>query len=368
MDVRRPPLGLLGMLAIVAAVESFVGASRIAFTESSALAWPLAREAAGREATAARLLCFGDSLAKHGLLPEVLEERLGGPAYNLALPASTAPAHYFLLRRALQAGAVPEVVIVDFMPGLLAGTPPLGLPFWSGLVGPRDVADLAWSWPGRDFVSELVVRCVLPSFQSRWAIRESMAAAVEGKQARTVENNRMLRRNWRIHLGAQFTQDNPAWSGIPTEAEHERHHSTRFWCHPVNRHYIHKFFDLAESRGIRVYWLLPPASPEIQRRRVESGADEKYTRFVREVAATHPGVTVLDARGSGFDHTRFVDPIHLTGKGALALSADVAGAIADDGPRWVALPPFRERAPGRPFEELEQSRTEVIAGREPARR
>ena len=328
------------MLATVVAVESCVAANWLTLTEPSALAWPLSREAASGEAKGASLLCFGDSLAKHGLLPEVLEDRLGMSSHNLALPASTAPAHYFLLRRALRAGARPRAVVVDYMPGMLTGTPPFGLPYWAGLVGPRDAVDLARSWPGGAFVSELAVRCLLPSFQSRWAVRESIVSAWRGKAARTVENNLMLRRNWRIHRGAQFTQDNLGWKGVPTQAEHDLHLSTRFWCHPVNRAYIHRFFALAESRGIRVYWLLPPVTPEIQRRRNESGADEKYTRFAREVVADHPGVTVLDARHSGYVHTRFVDSIHLTGKGALALSADVAEAIAaGDGPPLGGPPP-----------------------------
>ncbi len=358
------PAGLLGALALIATVEAVVAANWISFTEPSALAWPLARAAAVREAKDARILCFGDSLAKHGILPEVLEERLGEPAYSLALPASTAPAHYFMLRRALSAGAKPRAIVVDFMPGLLTGTPPFGIPYWAGIVGPRDVAELAWSWPARDFVAELLAHWLFPSYQTRHEIRALIAAALGGKTTRTLENNLMLRRNWRIHRGGQFTQDNAAWNGIPTEAEHDRHLSTRFWCHPLNRRYVHKFLDLAGSRGIRVYWLLPPVTPEIQRRRDESGADEKYSRFARAIAARHPGVVVLDARPSGYDHTRFVDPIHLTGKGGLALSADVAEAMARGGPAWVTLPRYRDRTPARPFEEVEQSRTEVLAGRE----
>src|SRR6185437_535102 len=97
MTRRRWPAGVLGMAAIVVAVESFVAADRARFTEASALAWPLGVEATRGEAVGARVLCFGDSLVKSGIVPEVIEARLGEPAYNLALPASTAPAHYFLL-------------------------------------------------------------------------------------------------------------------------------------------------------------------------------------------------------------------------------------------------------------------------------
>ena len=364
----RWPAGLLGMVALVVAVESWIAADWLRLTEPSALAWPLSAAAASAEARGAEVLCFGDSLVKHGILPEVLEARLGVPAYNLALPASTAPAQYYLLRRALRAGAAPRAIVVDYMPGLLTGTPPFGLPYWAALLGAADLADLALTWRRAEFAAEAAVRLLLPSFQSRWAIRDAVASALRGQTPRNIENNLMLRRNWRLHRGAQFTQDNPGWDGIPTEAEHERHLSTRFWCHPVNKLYIHKFLDLAESRGIRVYWVLPPVTPEIQRRRVASGADEKYSAFAREVIARHPGVVVLDARPSGYDHTRFVDSLHLTGKGALALSADVAEAIASDRPKWVTLPPYRDRAPDRPFEEVEQSRSAVLAGLETLRR
>jgi hypothetical protein len=365
---RRFPAGLLGALVLIAAVEAGVASDWIALTEPSALAWPLAHAAAVREAKGARILCFGDSLTKHGILPEILEGRLGESAYSLALPASTAPAHYFLLRRALEAGAAPRAIVVDFMPGLLTGTPPFGMPYWAGIVGAREVAELSWSWPGRDFVAELLAHWLLPSYQARHEIRASIAAAVRGTMTRTLENNLMLRRNWRIHRGAQFTQDNAIWHGIPTEAEHDRHLSTRFWCHPLNKKYIQKFLNLAGSRGIRVYWVLPPVTPEIQRRRDESGADGKYTQFARDIAARHPEVSILDARPCGYDHTRFVDPIHLTGRGALTLSSDVAEAIARAGPSWVTLPRYRDRTPGRPLEDVEQSRTEVLAGRETTRR
>lgn len=359
---RRWPAGLLGMLALLAAVEGHVRANWLRFTEPSSLAWPLASASAVKDVRGASILCFGDSLVKHGVLPEVLADRLGERAYNLALPASTAPAHYFLLRRALDAGATPRAVVVDYMPAMLTGTPPFGLPYWAGLINARDLVDLAWSWPHPEFIAEAGVRSLLPSFQSRWAIREGVANALRGETSRTLETNLMLRRNWRLHLGAQFTQDNPLWNGVPSPLEHDRHLSTKFWCHPVNRAYIHRFFDLAESRGIRVYWVLPPVTPEMQRRRVESGADDKYTRFAREILARHPGVVVLDARSSGYDHTRFVDAIHLTGRGALTLSADVARAIASNASDWVHLPRYRDSEPGHPFEDVEQSRVVVRSG------
>jgi hypothetical protein len=357
------------MVAIVVAAEAFVAADWPRFTEASALAWPMGVRAAEREAVGARILCFGDSLIKSGIVPEVLEARLGEPAFNLALPASTAPAHYFLLRRALRAGARPRAIVVDYMPGLLLGTPDFGLPYWAEILSFDDYADFYRTWRHVAFLTEVTVRCLSPSFQARWAIRDNLRVAFAGEaDTREATNNPMLRRNWTLHRGGQFTQDNPLWTGEPNAEEYRRHLSDRFWCHPVNLGYIHRFLGLAESQGIRVYWVLPPVTPRIQEKRVASGSDEKYTRFVREVASQHRNVTVLDARASGYAHTKFVDAIHLCGKGALALSADVAEAIAGPPVAWAALPPYREHQPPHLLENLEESRAAVIAAREATRR
>lgn len=362
MIARRWPLGLLGMIAIVVAVEASVARHPLAFTESAAFGWAFSRDAARGEARSAEVLCFGDSLAKHGLLPEVIEERLGATSYNLATPSATAPAHYYLLRHALAAGARPRAVVVDFMPGMLAGAPDYAARNWPELLTTAEALDLARTWRNPHFFVQTMLAKLLPTARARWELGHNLRTALDATTDPLASTNRMLRRNWSIHRGAQFTQDNPAWTGEPTEAEHAKHLSDRFWCHPLNRSYVERFLRLAELRGIRVYWLLPPSSPKIQIRREASGADAKYTRFVREMARGHPGVIVLDARSSAYDHTKFVDPIHLTGKGALGLTADVADAIASRPSPWVALPPFRDRKLAHPFEDLEQSRI-AIAGR-----
>ena len=254
------------------------------------------------------------------------------------------------------------------MPGMLAGPPHFAARNWPELLTTGEALELAWTWRDPNLLVKTTLAQLLPTVRARWEVRHNLLAAFDGKDDPLRTTNLMLRRNWSIHFGAQYTQDNLAWSGEPTERDHAKHLSDRFWCHPVNRRYVDRFFALAESRGIRVYWLLPPASPKIQRRRVESGADAKYTQFVRDVARHHPGVVVLDARSSGYDHTKFVDPIHLTGRGALALSADVADAIAARRTPWVTLPPYRDRDPGRSFENLEQSRSAVLARSESLRR
>ena len=84
------PLGLAGMLLLVAGVES--GVSRYvarSFRFESSWVWDATRRQArsGNE-----ILCFGDSQIKNGVLPAAIEARLGRKAYNFAQNGSQVPA------------------------------------------------------------------------------------------------------------------------------------------------------------------------------------------------------------------------------------------------------------------------------------
>jgi hypothetical protein len=69
-----------------------------------------------RTASNSDFLFFGDSLIEFALVPQVFDERSQKRSYNLALPAGSPEASYFLLRQALDAGAQLSGVIVDFSP------------------------------------------------------------------------------------------------------------------------------------------------------------------------------------------------------------------------------------------------------------
>src|SRR5262249_35519035 len=108
------PWGLLGMVGLIIAVESFVARHDLDFTPWGSAAWSASPEAARREAPSCEVLCFGDSLVKLGVLPRVIEGVTGKRAYNLSICAAQAPASYFLLRRGLEAGAKPSAILVDY--------------------------------------------------------------------------------------------------------------------------------------------------------------------------------------------------------------------------------------------------------------
>jgi hypothetical protein len=177
----------------------------------------------------------------------------------------------------------------------------------------------------------------------------------------------MCIRNWTINDGADVAAKNPAWSGaVGADAETDRKYQTRvFGCHRVNAEYIRRLFALAAARGIRVYWLLPPVTPELQARREQAGAEAGFLRFVLAMQASVANVTVLDARHAGYDHSLFVDATHLDGQGAQALSRDVADVLRRDlerkgraagPPRWVGLPAYHAGSVELALEDVEQSR------------
>src|SRR3954454_17844936 len=77
----RPPLGLLGMVALVCAVESSVMSHDHDLTTLIAGNWRIEGEAPGRLAARNQVLCFCDSMVKFGIQPRILETALSRPSY-----------------------------------------------------------------------------------------------------------------------------------------------------------------------------------------------------------------------------------------------------------------------------------------------
>src|SRR5690349_4029234 len=100
----RLPGGPLGMLAMVVVVEFFVARHDRDFSNVWVQPWKLSGEAATHTAKRFDMLCFGDSLVMHGVVPRVVAESLGRPVLNLAVAKGQMPTSFFLLRRAIEAG------------------------------------------------------------------------------------------------------------------------------------------------------------------------------------------------------------------------------------------------------------------------
>ena len=125
--LRRPcdgvPVGCRGMIVLVAAIECFVSRNWLDFTDPVSLSWRYSASSVTTESPGCDLLCLGDSLIKHGLLPGVIEEETGRRTLNLSAARAPALLTYFFLRRALDAGARPRAIIINAKPAVLLAGP-----------------------------------------------------------------------------------------------------------------------------------------------------------------------------------------------------------------------------------------------------
>jgi hypothetical protein len=367
-QVRRIslPWGVVGMAILVLGVEVFV-ARHDEFTTLASAEHTFAYRAAG-EARRYEILCFGDSQAKDGLVPSVVEARLGKRTINLAVAGSPAPSAYLLLRRALEHGARPAALLVDYHAWLLDIDPRDRISMYADLCSLGDSAELAWITKDAKLFGSLLLSGVFPSVKARETIRADIMAAFRGLRGATEDRHRRIvppsRLNWVVNRGAQL---------MPRMAKAKHAEIKEFWdeiasypqrwgCLPTNDVYVRKFFQLAADNHIPVFFLIPPRHPRVQANRERLGLDALYTEYVRNVIADYPNVTVVDARRSNYDPTVFIDSSHFDRQGACDFSEDVATAVATHlgsrdhhRSRWVDLPQYRPHPQPPTIQDLKES-------------
>jgi hypothetical protein len=144
-------------------------------------------------------------MLKFGIAPRVVERRLGRTVYNFALLDGKPALTYILFRRAIERGARPTAVLLDYSPESL-NQPAWHLltnPHWNALLAsPREAWDLAWIYHDRAFFGQLVLARVLPSFRCRGRLRSAVLSALQGPAGPAPEDDRPMRRNARVNRGA----------------------------------------------------------------------------------------------------------------------------------------------------------------------
>lgn len=361
---RRPPIGCLGALILVALIEAGVGSLPGRFADPASLNWRLSLAAAeGATGASCEVACLGDSLMKIGVLPGPLAAATGRTAHNFAMGRAPAPATYFLLRRMLLAGARPRTVVVDFKPSMLAGGPKFNLRQWQEVLRPGEAIELARQAGGASFLAEVALGRLLPSWRGRWEIREAVASALLGRVAPTYRNNRLARRNWGINGGAHLNGPGAVFDGTVRPESRRKLIIPRWECHRANATFVRRFLDLADAHGIDVVWLVAPSSPELQALRESEGGDAAYAAFIRDQQRRHPRLAVVDGRHAGYPTAAFADATHLNARGTAALSHDLGQLLArrDPAARWLPLPPFRDRPLDPRAEDADRSAAAVDA-------
>jgi hypothetical protein len=334
-----------------------------------ASSWRSAHRAASGLGGKAQILCFGDSLVKLGLLPRVLEERIGSSAYNLAVLGGQAPSSYFLFRHVLEQGHRPRAVIVNFSALLLAMEPRVNAAWWSALADRGDRLELAWRTCDPTLAASMIVPDLIASWSARDVVRMTLRLdrSTGSEDRARPDDLRVFERNWRLNQGAQVAPRR----FVSVAGSRPRPSDANNWMwRPQLAHafYVERFLILAQSFQIPVYWVLTPATSHWRERNERSGTTPAYRQFVRGYLSRFPGLTVLDGQHLTWDRWAFRDPIHLNRDGALRLSLTVADSVAAqpgslmNQPRWIELDGTEHQPSGQfqdLLEDLDQSRLVV---------
>jgi hypothetical protein len=357
------------MIGLVATIEAGLSRRWLDFSDPVCLSWRFADQAARNDAKGYDVLCLGDSLAKHGVVPSVLAEESGLRSVNLAAARAPALLTYFILRRALDSGARPRAIVIDTKPAVLIGGVEYNEHYWPAALSPSECLELGRiAGRGELGVATLVAR-LLPSLQSRLEVRASIRASLDGTSDPIQEINRVLWRNWSVNDGANVARLDSPYRGELSPEIQERLHPDRWYVDRANAQGLDRLLKLAGEHQIRVFWLLPPISPGLQHWREKSGSEAKYEAFVRSYQRRYPRfVTVLDARRVAAVPSLYVDATHLSGQGAIVLSravgrvlkAELSSLRHDSAGNWIAVEELPPGA-GPPLEDVERSK-EIVHG------
>jgi hypothetical protein len=360
------------MLGVVMAIEWTLAGHDLDFTAPWHWDWRVIGKAATRpdRVKGREVLLFGDSMLKFGVMPRVIGKFSGKTAYNFSLHMGQTPSCYFMLRRALRAGAKPSAIVLGPAPHMLTQPIEPAKGIWPELLEVGESLDLARTMGSSDAFAAITLARVLPSYKERYDIRANLMAALQGRSVSNRNVIPMYRRNWKVNDGAQLMGD------VPRVVDVDFWTNTFFarWTpQAANVAYLDRFLELAASERIPVYWLVMPLYPEVQARTGASGFDAAYSAFIRDVHARFPGTIVVDARHAGFAPDLFADGVHLNRRGALKLSAALAEILRDpleigQTGHWVALDINRARPVDLPIEDLIQSSVAVETARATTRR
>lgn len=359
------PGGLLGMLVLLASVETHVARHDLDYTRTDFWDWRQAGKYAQSDARTCQVLCFGTSRIQQAIVPKVVEHQSGLKTWNLGVCWGQAPAAYFLLKRALDAGAKPTSILVEYHPTALSEGPWGAKGYWPELLGFTEALDLGWSERDATLLGSTVLAHYLPSIKDRSQLQTMILAALAGRSGTMWSSTLTTLRNRNINRGAMVMPDAEVFQGKVDGRYKAAFFSKPWTCDPLNEVYIRRFLRLASERNISVYWMLPPFASELQEKREQSNNVAPYTAFVRRWMAEFPGLSVLDAERSNFASGAFYDASHLNRQGAFALSAMVGKQLRAQPAhtrkdRWIILPKFQVQPPNHEIEDMLMSANHLL--------
>jgi hypothetical protein len=275
------------------------------------------------------------------------------------------PGSYYLLKRALAAGAKPEAIVLEVHPSYVTIPFHESLVAWPDILDPAECLDLAWTSRDPSFFAATTLAMAFPSIRCRPEIRASILASIRGEAGFPVAVLEGHRRNLDQNAGAFVQHRATPYSGEIQPLLEGMYLNPHWSADRLNVKYLRAILDLCGSRQIQVYWLIPPVVPALLARRQAIGLEDAYDRFVQKIQRSYPDLTILDARRSGYEIQAFADAAHLEFSGAVALSADVGRILLGEPARsrWINLPAYHQRTSDARLEDIAQSIQEASASK-----
>jgi hypothetical protein len=364
------------MIALVFLLEREFTRYELRFSSVPRLGWKFSANALRTDVKRAEILCLGSSLIKFGLAPSILENETGRSALNISVPAGKLSSTYYVLKRALDAGAHPTAVIMDGfdLPILATDREERHVAIWSSL---REWSELLTipecfelALRARDpwFVAESALFKTLTSFKCRSEVQTSINIVVSKGVIPVADSLWTALRNWNFNKGAFVLCSNlekypdAAQAETPRPAVAGELKSGSWVENRLARYYAHRLLNLAAARKVQVFLVLPPLPSLMLAGQDFNGFSLYYKRRAARWMERYPNLTVIDGRDSEYDPTAFCDDLHMTYKGVVTFSRDLGTIVAARlgssavGTRWIALPKYEYRPPDVFVEDLDMSR------------
>lgn len=350
----RAPTGFLGMLLLVGLIERQVGRNELHFTLVESENWKFSERQARHQTAPGSILCFGSSLVKDGLLPRMIEAKTGRKSYNLAAMNGHMPTSYYLLKRSLESGARPSAILVDCQDGPVpradaakqAEAIRVNARNWPGLLTAPEAVDLAWQARDPDLLADLLVARLVPSAKVRFEVRSAIQTCLRGEDAASIKLIASMYQNWTANLGTFVLSPGEALTDESASAPPAPLSHDQYLPNALSETYTRRFLELAAAHQVRVFWLLPPVSSQLQRERDAMGYSAYFTSRAAWIQREYPWVTVIDSRSSAYPARAFHDKAHLNRRGAYAYSSAIAQVVDQamkrpGAPRWIEAPKFQ---------------------------
>ena len=255
----------------------------------------------------------------------MIEAESGLRTVNLAAARCPTVMTYFAFRRALEAGRIPQAIVINTKQAVLLGSPDYNGRYWQAVLSPWECLELGviGRRPKR---RRRTMGCLFPSLRSRLEIRSTCSP-----RWADIPTHSMTSTGCSGGTGPSTTvptsQVTSRYRGeLPRTS---RNASTRRLLHRSEqcqgRREILRLAPVATSGSSGS---CPPLSAGLAGLRDRSGSEAQFEKWVRSFQAKVPrAVTVVDARHVVSDPAMFIDATHLAGRGAIALSRSVGKAL-----------------------------------------